>query len=344
MINTSTAAFRQDLLGPILQEGFPEDSYVSHRVLPTILVQKRNGIIPSFLYSNDQAMNLARAPKQAYARIVSELGQAAYNCSEAGIEEFLSPEDYEILGKDYAEMVITRRLVHNILRYRDIALSAAFFSATGQTTFAQNLVVAANTWDNTLGTPLNDIQTAMRNIALQTGMPGNAALIGYDLYITLCRNTQIQTLVRNVLGYSGARVEDATYNFIPAKVLASTFGLDELMVALGSVNAANEADTINDTNGGASRSFIWSSKYCLVFRKSVGNQDMREVALGRLFIYDLASSIGALAVGTIDTLRAFTLEWYRMEPINSDAFRCREYTDMEVLLAAAGALITNTHS
>jgi hypothetical protein len=343
MINTSTAAFRQDLLGPILQEGFSNDAYVAHRVLPTVLVQKRNGIIPSYLYSNDQAMSLQRAPKTAYARIVSELGQATYACAEKGLEEFLSPEDYEILGQDRAEMLTGRRLVQNILRDRDIALAAALFSAAGETLFATNLVTVASgkEWDNANGVPLNDIILAKENIALQTGLPGNAMIMSYALYITLCKNAQIQTLVRNVMGYSGAVYEKAIKNEIPVEVLAQTFGLDEIIIGYGSVNAANEATTIA---GSPSRSFIWPDNYALVFRKSVGAQDFVEVAIGRLFVYDLANEIGNLATGVIDTLLAFALEEYRREDINANVFRAREYIDMEMLVPTAGALIKNTHS
>lgn len=341
MNNTSTAAYRQDILGPILQEGFPEDVYVSTRVLPTVVVDKRNGVIPEFLYSNDQTFSLQRAPKTAYPRIQSSLGSQSYFCNEAGVEQFLSAEDYEILGKDRAEMLVGRVLVHTILRYRDLALSAAIFSGTGETTFATNLVTAANVWSGgsaSTGTPLADILQAKRNIALQTGVEGNCLLIGYDAYVNLCTNNQIQTLVRNVMGYSGAYVPEAIAVEIPTKVLAMTFGLEEIIVARGVVNSATEAATIAGT---PSRAFIWPSDYAFVFRKSQGAQDLREVAVGRTFIYDVATSlqVGALATGYLDMARAFTLEMYRREDINCDAFRCREYIDMEILVPTAGALI-----
>lgn len=342
MQNTSTAAFRQDLLGPILQEGFPEDAYVAHQVLPTLLVQKRNGVIPSFLFTNDQALSIKRAPKTSYARIVSMLGSNSYNCTESGIEEYLSPEDYEILGKDYAETLISRRLVHIVLRARDVSLSSALFSSTGETTFATNLVTASATWDNASGTPLNDILTAKRNVALQTGVAADTGLLSYDLYVTLCRNAQIQSSVRNVLGYSGEFSKVAAQNEIPAEVLAQTFGLKKLIIADGVVDTANEGQLA--AGGAASRSFIWSNKYMLVFKSAGPQQDVREVGLGRTFVYDLAQEIGQLATGALDTMRALTLEWYRNEQVSSDVFRAREYIDMEILLANAGGLIKNCHS
>jgi hypothetical protein len=336
MINTSSAAFRQDLLGPILQEAFPEDTYVAHKVLPTLLVQKKDGTIPSFLYSNDQALAIKRAPKTAYARIQSKLGSSSYSCSETGLEEPLSPEDYEIMGKDQAEMLISRRLVHNVLRTRDLALASAFFSAGGEAIFAQNLVTAANAWNTAGGTPLNDVLSAIAKVVLQTGSGADLSmLIGYQLYIDLCRNAQIQTLVRNVLGYSGEYAKIAANNMIPAATLAATFGLKEIIIASGTVNAANEAVT----PASASRGFIFPRNYALIYKSSGSQQDVREVALGRMFVYDLASTIGSLATGAMDTMRALTLESYRDEQVASDVFRCREYTDMQVLVPAAGALI-----
>lgn len=335
MINTGTAVFRQDLLGPILQEGFPEETYVAHRVLPTLLVQKKDGAIPSFLFSNDQAIAIKRAPKTSYARIVSKLGQETYSCTESGLEEFLSPEDYEIMGKDYAEMLISRRLVHAVLRGRDLALSQAFFSSAGETLFAKNLVSPTYGWSHASGKPLDDILTAKRNIALTTGVPGDTLLLGYDCYIDLCKNDQIRTAVRNNFGFGSAKGAGAVDLEIDLRALASIFGLKEIIIGGGIYNTANEAVT----PASAVRGFIWPKTYAMVFRKSGAQQDVREVAMGRMFVYDLAQTIGSLAVGSLDTMRALTLEWYRKEDISADAFRAREYIDMQVLLPTAGALI-----
>jgi hypothetical protein len=333
MLNTGTATPRLDLLGPILQEGIPQDVYVSHRVLPTLLVQKKNGAIPSFLLTNDQALNIKHAPKTAFAQVTSSLGQGTYSCEEAGVEETLSYEDYEILGKDFAQEAIARRLMHVVLRARDYALSQAIFSATGETTFADNLVTASNTWSHASGVPLDNVLDAKRNIALQTGAPGNAMLIGYDAYVNLCKNAQIRTAVRNILGYSGDYTWDAATMEIPANVLAKTFGLDEIIVANGMRNTAAEGQT-------ASRSFLFPSTYALVFRKAGTQGDVREVALGRTFVYDLASTFNDLAtMGVADSERAMFLEQYPRPDINADVFRAREYVAMSVLLPTAGALI-----
>lgn len=332
MINTGGATPRLDLLGPILTEGFSEESYIAHRILPTLLVQKRNGAIPSFLFTNDQVLSIKHAPKTAYAAVQSSLGQATFACEEAGVEEYVSPEDYEIMGKDTAEMVIGRRLVHVVLRARDAALSSQIFSGTGESTFSANLVTAGATWDNASGDPMANVLDAKQKVYVQTGVPANCMAISYGAYIKLMKNPKIQSAVRNVLGYSGADARTAIKMEVPAEVLAATFGLDEIIIAGGVKNTAKEGQT-------ASRSFVWPDTYALVFRKSVGQQDSRETALGRTFVYDLAASIGSLATGSIDSMRALMLESYRREDLSADAFRCREYVDMKVFLPTAASLI-----
>jgi hypothetical protein len=338
-VNTGSAVPRMDLLGPILQEGISEDSYVAHHLLPPLLVQKRSGVIPSFLFTDNQALSIKHAPRTAFARVQAKLGEEPFNCTEAGVEESLTYEDYEILGRDYAQELTTRRLVHIVLRSRDVALANALFSAGGETLFATNLVTAGNAWNTSAGTPLNDVLQAKRNIALRTGLPGNAMLISYDLYIDLCRNTQIQTMVRNVLGYGGGQfTQDAVANEIPTKVLAMTFGLDEIIIAPGVVNSNASNDGTN-----ANLTFIWPRTYALVFRKAKNATDVREVALGRTFVYDLASEFNQLTyMQSVDTTRAMFLEAYPEPNINADTFRCREYIDMNILFAGAGALIKST--
>ena len=333
MINTGSATPRLDLLGPILQEGFDLDAYVATSVLPTILVQKKAGAIPSFLFTNNQSLAIKHAPKTAYARVQSSLSQGQYSCTEAGVEEFLSPEDYEILGKDYAEVAITRRLVHTVLRARDAALATATFSAAGETTFATNLVTAGIPWSTSAtAVPLSNVLDAKRNIMLRTGVPGNAMLIGYDAYINLCKTAQVQNAIRAQFGYAG-QTSTATQVEVELKVLASVMKLDEIIIGGGVVNSAAEGAAAN-------MGFIWPSNYALVFRKSKNPGDMREVGLGRTFVYDLAlSTIGSLSIGSTDTMRAMTIESYRKEDISSDAFRAREYVDMQFLYTNAGALI-----
>jgi len=334
MINTGNATPRLDLLGPILQEGMPEEAYVAHRVLPPMLVQKRKGAIPSFLFTDAQALSIKHAPKTGFARIQSKLGQEDYSCDEAGVEEALSFEDYEILGRDYAQEVITRKLVHIVLRARDYALAQALFSAAGETTFATNLVTALNTWASANGTPQDDILQAITNILTQTGSVADTMLIGWGLYVDLCKSPQIRSLVKANFGFGMEKGGAAANSLIRPDWLATIFGLKEIIVAPGVVDA-NKEGAANKNLG-----FIWPKSYAFVFKKAGSQDNVREVSLGRTFVYDLASTFNDLTtMGAIDALRALYIEQYPDPNINADVLRAREYIDMQILLSNAGALI-----
>ena len=336
--NTGSAVPRFDLLGPILFEGMSEDAYIATRVLPTLVVEKRNGAIPSYLFTDAQFLSIKHSPKTAFASVQSQLGQGNFSCQEAGVEEKLSFEDYEILGRDRAWEIVTRRLVHIVLRARDVALSQTIFSAGGKTIFAKNLVQAGAAWsggESSAGNPLFDVLTAKRNIALQTGVPGNAMLIGYDCYINICTNKFIRTAVRNNFGWSGDMGAGAVAVEIPTKALAMLFGLDEVIVASG-VYDTNQTTAAGNQN----LAFIWDPTYALVFRKAKNPNDVNEIALGRTFVYDLATEFNELTtMNALDSQRGLMIESYPDPFANCDHCRAREYIDMEILAAQTGALI-----
>lgn len=331
-INTGTATPRLDLLGPILQEGFAEETYVAQDVLPPLLVQKVAGAIPSFLFTNNQILNIKHADKAAFTRQISQLGQATYNCQEAGLEEPISFRDLEIMG-ERVWPIISRKLVHNVLRARDSALSAALFSATGETTFATNLVTALNAWSTANGTPLDDIFDAKAKVQLACGVPANRILMSYQCYVNVCKNAQVRTAYRNNFGVGSVEGMDAAVLEIPLKSLAALFGVERIIIGGGVYNTKPEGQT-------AVNAFIWPATYCLVYVGSAGQQDAVEVTLGRMFVYELAQEVPDLVtIEAMDMLRSMFLEQYPEPQTNSTILRAREHIDMQVYYAAAGSLI-----
>lgn len=334
-INTGSATPRLDLLGPILQEGFPEETYVAHQVLPPLLVQKASGAIPSFLFTNNQILSIKHADKANFTRQISQLGQATYNCAEAGLEEPISFRDLEIMG-DRVWPTVTRKLVHNVLRARDYALAQAMFSATGESTFSANLVTAGAVWSggaSSTGVPLDDVWDAKAKVQKATGVPANCMLLSYQAYVNVCKNKQIRDAYRANFGVGTDLGASAAALEIPTQSLAALFGLDRIIVAGGVYNANPEGQS-------ASMSFIWPATYALVFRASAGQQDAVEVAMGRMFVYELATQVPDLInIETADMLRSLFVEQYPEPQSNSTILRAREHIDMQVYYAAAGSLI-----
>ena len=331
-INTGTATPRLDLLGPILQEGFAEETYVAQKVLPPLLVQKVSGAIPSFLFTNNQILNIKHADKASFTRQISQLGQATYNCQEAGLEEPISFRDLEIMG-DRVWPIITRKLVHNVLRARDSALATALFSATGETTFAANLVTAALPWTNAGGTPLDDIFDAKAKVQLACGVPANRMLISYQCYVNICKNAQVRTAYRANFGVGFDQGMDAAILEIPVKSLAALFGVQEIIIGGGVYNTKPEGQT-------AVNAYVWPATYCLLYVGSAGQQDAVEVALGRMFVYELATEVPDLVtIEAADMLKSMFVEQYPEAQTNSTVLRAREHIDMQVYYASAGSLI-----
>lgn len=332
MINGTTANPRQDLLGPIMLEGFTPDAYVTHRVLKPLIVEKKTGAIPSFLFTNDQVLSIKRAPKTGFARIQSAIGQKTYACAEDGVEEPLSIEDYEIMGRDGAERAIASRLMHTVLRARDNTFASAILSAAGETLLgAGQVTTAAAAWDNASGDPFANIADAKEGVLTRTGCdPRQLSLcIGYGVYTKLMKNTKVQTQVRQILGYTSKQGIELE---LDPNMLATVFGLKEIIIGSGVKNTAAEGQT-------AVRSFIFPSTYALLFAGATREQDAAEVAFGRMFTYDAAASLGDLATGSFDGLRSLMLEQYREESITADVFRCRDYVDQTILVPEAGQLI-----
>ncbi len=209
-------------------------------------------------------------------------------------------------------------------------------SAAGETTFAATLVTASAVWSggaSSTGTPFDNIAEAKLKVYKQIGLPADSLLLSYEAYLNLCTNAQIRTAARNIWGYGGEKADQAADIEIPTKALAQLFGLKQVIVAGGIYNQKPEGVT-------ATRAFIWPATYAFVFRSSGGQQDANEVALGRMFVYELATEIPDLVtMESMDMLKSMFLEQYPEPQTNCTVLRAREHIDMQIYQANAGSLI-----
>lgn len=86
MILSNLVQARLDLMGPILFEGIQMDDFVAHQILPALGVDKRLGAIPSFLFTNDQILNVKHSPKTAFSRVLSRTSVKSFACNENGLK------------------------------------------------------------------------------------------------------------------------------------------------------------------------------------------------------------------------------------------------------------------
>jgi hypothetical protein len=330
MINSGTATPRLDLLGPILNETFDFDAYVAHQFFAPLVVEKRIGAIPSFLFTNDQILNVQHNPKTSFARIVSSLGEKTYACQEDGVEEALSKEDFDTMGEARAEALVMGRLVHALLRARDFTLATTVFSAAGESTFTGQVTTAAAAWDNASGDPYANVADAIEGIVRRTGAMPTDLTIGFGAYVKLIKNAKIQSAYRGIIGYTNG--DAGTSLMIPAQTLASIFGLKRVNIAKGVYNTAKEGQT-------ASRSYLIPSNYATVHVGATNPSDVSECCAGRMFVYDKAAMMNELCTGTADAVRAFYAEQYSEPGTDSRILRARDYVDMRFTTPEALQLI-----
>ena len=337
-ITISSAQPRLDLLGPILQDGFDKLSFVADQVLPTFLVNKKQGAIPTWLFTDNQILSIKHGRGMPFARVQSQIDTRTFTCIESGVEEPLTKDDFDIVSRDNAEMQLARRLTNIVLRQRELALAQILTGSTngysGTTTFSGQTTPAVATWGGGGDAPYTDIANAKQAILKRIGKPANAIVMSYGAYTKLMTSAQIQSQVRNVMGYSGADVDMAVKLELDPNALANVFGVDRVIISRATYNSANEGQAQTFTN-------IWTDTNCLVFRGFAQDDVLNmDVGLGRMFVYDQANELNMLATGQVDTLKGLIFEMYPDPRVDSDVFRAREYISQTITSLPCGQLIT----
>jgi hypothetical protein len=292
------------------------------------------------MLTDAQILNIKHARGASYARVQSTINTQGYTCSENGIEEVLTPDDYDIISRDNAEIQLSRRLLNIVLRQREMSLAQVLVGSTngysGETTFAGQITNATLTWGagQTNANPYGDVAQAKLAVWQRIGKPATHMVISSGAYTKLIQTPQIQANVRNILGYSGARVDEAIALEISTNMLAQVFGLKKVIVGGGTYNSANEGQTASFAN-------VWLDTYAVVYRGAPDNDALvnQDVCLGRMFVYDQANQLNLLATGQIDTLKGLIYEMYNEPKVNGDTFRAREYISQTILSLGAGQLL-----
>jgi hypothetical protein len=321
MYSNATARPRLDLAGPLMVEATKNlDIYVAHRLFAAMRVNKAKGDIPKLLATDNQVLAIKHAPKTPFARIQGQVTTASFDCQEAGVEEQLSAEDWELLG-DRAEEIAALRGLGVVLRARDNALATAL---ADETYFAGQITTGAAAWDNASGKPLDDLASAKDAVALRTGVVDPSLLtltFSYGAYTKLKKNAQIQSSIRSILGIND---RSAVFLDITPERLAEIFSVGRVLIAGGRKNTATEGQT-------ASFSWLWDSTKAFLSVTARSDMDFETPAAGRMFVYDRQDVGSDAADGVADTLRSTVVETYREEQTSSDVVRAKEYVGMAIV-------------
>ena len=315
--STSLATHRPDLEASLMEFDLQANygGFIANDVLPVLEVQNKAGIFGKIpLEQLLQSSETRRAPGAGYSRSNWTFTTDSFSCEEHGHEEPVDDAEAEMYADFFdAEMIATQRAMSSILVNHEQRAADALFNTT---TFGNTAIT--HEWDDaTNAVPVDDVEGRVQAIYDASGLWANALIINKKVF----RNLRECAQVRDRIASSGAgdptKAQDITVNMLKA-----VFDLDFIFVGGGTKNSANEGQA-------ASPAQIWDGEYALVCKVATG-ADVREPCVGRTFHW---SADGSAAGGMIES--------YRDENVRSDVIRVRHDVHQKILVAEAGALLSN---
>jgi len=319
--SSSLATLRPDLAASFMQFDLEMDrrGFISQQVLPVLEVPSQAGNFGRIpLAQLLQNRNVDRAPGGGYNRGNFTFDPMTYACVERGAEEPVDDRESKMYASyfDY-EQVCALRALDATLRAQEVRVAALIFNTTTWTGASLTTAVA-NAWsDATNGTPITDVEAAVRKVYDNSGVWPNALVLTKKKF----RDLRLSTQVKNIIASTGAGTPTKARD-ITTEMLKAVFDLDHIIIAGGSKNTATEGQT-------ATPGLIWTNTNAMVCKVAETN-DIREPCLGRIFHW---GEDGSEAGGIVET--------YRDETVRSDIVRSRHDVQEQVLYTQMGHLLTS---
>jgi hypothetical protein len=325
--NEALSTLRPDLGGSFEDFDLEMDrlGFVGYRVLPVLEVQRSAGTFGRIpLEQLLKKADVKRHSRSGYPRGDWEFEQESFATLEYGFEEPVDDRDSALYADFFdAEMVSASIARDQVLRAAEARIAALVFNTTTWTGASLTTAVAAGKeWGTTAttaanATPIDDVEAAVVKVYDGTGMWPNSLIINRKVFRRLRNCDQIIDRIASQGAGSPTKPSDIT-----AQMLAAVFDLDQVLVAGGSNNSANEGQT-------ATPAQIWDSEYAMVARLATTN-NIKEPCVGRSFHWGQdGSTIGC------------TMESYEDQKLRGRVIRARHDVDEMVIEAAFGHLITN---
>jgi hypothetical protein len=293
--------------------------FVAQQLLPVMEVPTQAGNFGRIpLDQLLQNRNVDRAPGSGYSRGNFTFDPMTYSCQERGAEEPVDDREAQMYRNYFdVEQICAMRALDAVLRAQEVRVAAQIFNTTTWTGSTLTTSVS-NAWsDKTNGTPIDDVEAAVRKVYTNSGLWPNAIVLTKKKFRDLRLSTQVKTVISASGAGSPQRARDITI-----EMLKAVFDLDYIIVAGGTKNTATEGQTVTPDQ-------LWDGTKAMVCRVAETN-DIREPCLGRIFHWgEDGSEIGGL------------VETYRDETVRSDIVRVRHDVQEQVLYAQMGHLLTS---
>lgn len=293
--------------------------FIAQQLLPPIDVAQASGNFGRIpLAQLLQARNVDRAPGGGYNRGNFTFDPMTFATAEKGAEEPVDDNEAAIYANYFdVEQLAAMRAMDAVLRAQEVRVASLIFNTTTWTGSSLTTAVS-NPWsDATNGTPITDVEAAVRKVYTNSGLWPNALVLSKTKFRDLRLSTQVKNAIQSAGAGFPTRAQDVT-----VQMLKAVFDLDYIIVAGGTKNSATEGQT-------ATAASLWTTTQAMVCRVATTN-DIREPCIGRIFHY---TGDGSNVNGVVET--------YRDESIRSDVVRVRHQVQEQVLYTQMGHLLTS---
>lgn len=294
--------------------------FIGHRVMPILVRNRQSGKFPRVPISEYlQNLRTIRNPDGTYTRSKREFSDDTYDTKEYGLEAIL--DDRTIAKYDDlidAEVFEGEVLENALLTDYERAVAALMFNAT---TFSGKTAAVGTPWSTSAtATPVTDVNTAITNVRLASGVKPNAVILNEVEFRNAIRCNQV---IDN-LKYQG--FQDARPGEIGKQALAISLNVDEVIVAESVYNTKEVGITpvLADT---------WPNDYVLVARVARTNNPT-ERCVGRTFMWDREGATDGERMGVI-------AETYYEDQRRGGVLRRRTDWGLETMQLECGYLLTS---
>jgi hypothetical protein len=313
--STSLSTLRPDL-GSMLEFDLEANrmKFIANRVLPILNVDLAGdtfGKIP--IAQLLKRANVKRGAKGDYNRIDWSFSKDTYATDEYGLE---GPVDQNMARKyaNYvdAEAATARLVLHMVLLEAEVRVKDLLFPGSYSPT------AITNEWDDVANaTPIDDVEAAVLRIFAATGMWPNAIVFNKKVFRNVRRCEQVLDNIAAQGAGDKIKARDVT-----TAMLAAVFDLEQVIVAEGVYNSADEGQTATPTH-------IWSDEYAAVGVVAT-SQSIIEPCLGHTFHW---AGDGSQPGGLVET--------YYTEETRSDVVRVRHQVDEKIKYSAMWDVMSN---
>jgi len=287
-----------------------QNLFIGTRLSPDFGVPEQSADYPC--YPKEYAVNMPdtkRSERGNYNRVDWKFETDTYSCVENGIEERVDDVEKKLYARYFnAEVMAARRATATILRRREKATLdiPQALSADASPT---------NEWDDaTNAAPLADVNTGRNTIEAATGVYPNTLVIAGTTF----QDLGVAATIIDRIKYTHPGVKKGE---LTKELLAEYLNLEQVLVSTAAYNSAKQGATAVMTK-------MWDEEYALLACCQTG-QDLMMPSYMRTFRW------------TKECPSPVVVESYYNDEVRGNIVRCRDFTDIETIWAAAVYLMDN---